>query len=157
MNTAFCKAYRCKLEEVIGKDSVIFWIQQSQSPNTRSAFRIGRKAWQVGFYHRRKNGSIFPVSLTRSIVKDSNRKEIAVVSVVRDISDNILMDGELRTANLELKTHEQQLVPQSQNKQSNSLALLPNHLLHRHRFGQTMPALCGSFCGQFVCTASISD
>jgi hypothetical protein len=50
------------------------------------------------------------------MVKDSNRKEIAVVGVVRDISDHILMEDELRTANLELKTHEQQLVPQSQNK-----------------------------------------
>jgi len=113
VNTAFCKAYGYKPEQVIGKDSGILWIQKSQNPNTRSVFRIGRKAWQVGFYHRKKDGTIFPVSLTRSIVKDSSRKEIAVVGVIRDISDHILMEDELRTANCELKTHEEQLVSQS--------------------------------------------
>jgi PAS domain S-box-containing protein len=110
VNKAFCQTYGYTEQEVIGKDCNILWIEKSQTGNTRSVFRIGRNAWQVGFYHRRKDGSVFPVSLSRSIIKDSNRHEVAVVGVARDISDHLLIEDELRTANLELKQQNQLLM-----------------------------------------------
>jgi len=107
VNRAFCESYRYKEEDIVGKDSNILWIGKPQSEHTRSVFQIVRGAWEVGFYHKRKDGSIFPVSLSRSIIRDSNGKEVAVVGVARDISDRILVEDELMMANQKLKQHNQ--------------------------------------------------
>jgi PAS domain S-box-containing protein len=101
VNRAFCNAYGYQEEEVIGKDANVLWMEMPQGG--RGVFQIVKSAWEVGFYHKRKDGSLFPVSLSRSIIRDSSGKEVAVVGVVRDISDRILVEDELRTANLELK------------------------------------------------------
>jgi PAS domain S-box-containing protein len=107
VNKAFCETYGYEEQEVIGKDSNILWIGKFQHKGTRSVFQIVSSAWEVGFYHKRKDGSIFPVSLSRSIIKDSAGNEVAVVGVVRDISDRIAMEEELQTANqkLERRSH----------------------------------------------------
>ncbi|GAG93243.1 unnamed protein product, partial [marine sediment metagenome] len=102
VNKAFCKTYGYKREDVVGKDSNILWIGKAQIENTRSVFQVFGSTCEVGFYHKRKDGSIFPVSLSRSIIKDQNGKEIAVVGVARDISDRIEVEDELRAANLQL-------------------------------------------------------
>ncbi|MBA7679904.1 Adaptive-response sensory-kinase SasA [subsurface metagenome] len=107
VNRAFCESYGYKKEDVIGKDSNILWIGKPQSEHTRSVFQIVRSAWEVGFYHKRKDGSVFPVSLSRSIIKDSNGNEIAVVGVARDISERLLVEDELRAKNLELEGRNQ--------------------------------------------------
>ena len=103
VNRAFCESYGYKKEDVIGKDSNILWIGKPQSEHTRSVFQIVRGAWEVGFYHKRKDGSVFPVSLSRSIIGDSNGNEVAVVGVSRDISEHLLIEDGLRTKNLELE------------------------------------------------------
>ncbi len=103
VNKAFCKTYGYKKEEIIGEDSNILWIGKSQSKNTRSVFRVAKSAWEVGFYHQRKDGSVFPVSLSRSIIRDSSGNAVAVVGVIRDISEPVLVEDELRTANRKLR------------------------------------------------------
>ena len=107
VNRAFCETYGYEEQEVKGCDSNILWIGKLQHKGTRSVFQIVSSAWEVGFYHKRKDDSIFPVSLSRSIIKDSAGNEVAVVGVVRDISDRIIMEDELRAANqkLERRSH----------------------------------------------------
>ncbi len=109
VNKAFCKTYGYKNEEIVGKDSNILWIGKHQSKNTRSVFQtrtIG-STWEVGFYHKRKDDSIFPVSLSRSTIKDSNGHDVAIVAVARDISEQILIEDEFKTANLKLEKRNQ--------------------------------------------------
>ncbi len=101
VNKAFCETYGYEEQDVIGKDSNILWIGKARG--TRSVFQIVSSAWEVGFYHKRKDGSIFPVSLSRSIIKDPAGNEVAVVGVIRNISDRILIEEELRTANKNLE------------------------------------------------------
>jgi len=103
VNKAFCETYGYNKKEIVGKDANILWMEKSQNNGTRSVFQITRSPRQVGFYHKRKDGSVFPVSLSRSIIKDSKRNEIAVVGVARDISERILMEEELRKENLKLE------------------------------------------------------
>jgi PAS domain S-box-containing protein len=105
VNRAFCKTYGYTEEEIVGKNSGILWIQKNQGENTRSVFqtRSFGSGWEVGFYHRRKDDSIFPVSLSRSTIKDSNRNDVAIVGVARDISERILIEDELRTTSLKFK------------------------------------------------------
>lgn len=104
VNKAFCDTYGYQKEEILGKDSSILWLTGPKTANTRTVFRtqgVGGN-WEVGFYHRRKDGSIFPVSLSRSIIKDSNGDKIAVVGTVRDITERILVEDELRKTNSKL-------------------------------------------------------
>lgn len=105
VNSAFCKTYGYRKEEILGKDSSILWIGKQQSAKTRSVFRTQTVGggWQIGFYHKRKDGSIFPASLSRSIIKDSNGDKVAVVGTARDITERILVENELAKANLKLK------------------------------------------------------
>jgi len=109
VNKAFCKTYGYKKEEILGKDSSLLWIPGHQRINTRSVFQtqtVGG-AWTVAFYHRRKDGSIFPVSLSRSIIKDPNGNKIAVVATARDITERILVEDDLRRAVRELQQQNQ--------------------------------------------------
>ena len=113
INRAFSKTYGYTTEDVVGKDSNVLWIGKLQARDTRSVFQIARSAWEVGFYHKRKDGSVFPVSLSRSIIKDGSGNEMAVVGVVRDISEHVAMEEQLRGANKKL---------QGQNQLKNELA-----------------------------------
>ncbi len=104
VNKAFLETYGYKEEEILGQYSNVLWIGKPQSGKTRSVFqsRTVGSTWEVGFYHKRKNGSIFPVSLSRSIIKDMRGDDVAVVAVAHDISERILVEDELRTENLKL-------------------------------------------------------
>jgi len=84
----------------------VLWIGKHQSKNTRSVFqtKTAGSGWEVGFYHRRKDDSIFPVSLSRSNIKDSNGQDVAIVGVARDITERIMIEDELRTESIKLKT-----------------------------------------------------
>ncbi|MEJ2647850.1 MAG: PAS domain S-box protein [Sedimentisphaerales bacterium] len=105
VNKAFCKTYGYLESEIVGKNSSILWISRNQSENTRSVFqtRSPGGGWEVAFYHKRKDDSIFPVSLSRSTIKDANKKDVAIVGVARDISERLLVEDELRSTTLKLQ------------------------------------------------------
>ncbi|HEY5495007.1 MAG TPA: PAS domain S-box protein [Candidatus Anoxymicrobiaceae bacterium] len=64
---------------------------------------IGETLAEGEYYHRRKDGREFPVSLSRSAVKDETGREIAVVVLARDITDRKQAEEELRRINAELE------------------------------------------------------
>ena len=109
VNKAFCQTYGYKEEEIVGENGGILWIGKNHSKNTRSVFqtKTAGSNWEVGFYHRRKDDSIFPVSLSRSHIRDSYGNGVAIVGVARDITDHILVEDEMRTAGLKLKKRNQ--------------------------------------------------
>lgn len=105
VNKAFYETYGYKEEEIVGKSGSTLWIGKHQTESTRSVFQtqgIGSSS-EVGFYHKRKDDSVFPVSLSRSIIRDSKGGEVAIVSVARDISERILIEDEFRKASLNLR------------------------------------------------------
>jgi PAS domain S-box-containing protein len=102
VNRAFCETYGYTEEEVIGKDCNILWEEGSLSTDTENGYQAV-SGWEVGFYHKRKDGSKFPVSLTRSVIKDESGEEFAIVNVARDISERMQIEEELRAENLKLK------------------------------------------------------
>jgi PAS domain S-box-containing protein len=111
VNKAFCRTYGYKEQEILGLNSNTLWIGREQAENTRSVFqtRCLSSEWEVGFYHKRKDGSIFPVSLSRSTIKDTNKIDVAIVGVSRDISEQMLVEDELRNTSLQLQKRVQQL------------------------------------------------
>jgi PAS domain S-box-containing protein len=102
VNRAFCESYGYKEEEIVGQDCDILWKNNVPAERSEKNYRAV-SGWEVGFFHYRKDGSQFPVSLTRSDVKDENGKEVALVVISRDISERMEIESELRTANRDLE------------------------------------------------------
>jgi len=124
VNKAFCKTYGYKEEEIVGQNGNLLWIGKHQSQNTRSVFqtKTAGSGWEVGFYHRRKDDSVFPVSLSRSNIKGANGQDVAIVGVARDITERIMVEDKLRTKSAELKKI---------NKLQNDMAMLVTETLQR--------------------------
>ena len=107
VNKAFCETYGYKQEDVIGKEDSILWAEKPSDNSITAVSQDIESGWAVGFYHKRKDGSKFPVSLSRSPIKDKDGREVAIVGVARDISDRMRVEDELRTANLQLTEQNQ--------------------------------------------------
>ncbi len=102
VNRAFCETYGYTEEEILGKDCNILWEGSPASDNSENVYQAV-SGWEIGFFHKRKDGSKFPVSLTRSDVKDESGNEVALVVISRDISERMQIENELRTKNRQLK------------------------------------------------------
>jgi len=102
VNRAFCETYGYQEKEIIGKDDSILWEKGDSTKGNKKTYQVVG-GWEVGFYHKRKDGSEFPVSLTSSVIKNENDSEVAIVSVARDISERIMFEESLRAENLKLK------------------------------------------------------
>jgi PAS domain S-box-containing protein len=105
VNSAFCKTYGYEENEIIGRQSNMLWIGEEESRHTRAVFQtsIAVGDLEVGFYHKRKDGSIFPVCLSRSGVADSGGNRIANVEVVRDISDLMRIEDKITELNAKMQ------------------------------------------------------
>jgi len=111
VNKAFCQTYGYSEDEVIGRNSHILWMTKPENNYTRSVFRTSFGGdWELAFYHKRKDGSIFPVSLSRSTVKNSRGHNIAVVGVVRDITELVLVEDRIRALNDKLQQQSRVLI-----------------------------------------------
>jgi len=102
INKAFCEIYGYTEAEIIGKDCNILWRENPLITDAKNIYRIV-SGWEVGFLHRRKDGTEFPVSISRSDVKDENGNEIAHIVISRDISERMRVENELRTSNRNLQ------------------------------------------------------
>lgn len=102
VNRAFCETYGYTEEEIIGEDCDILWKENYAVTDAENAYRVVN-GWEVGFFHKRKDGSEFPVSISRSDVKDENGNEVALVVISRDISERMQVEKELRITNKELE------------------------------------------------------
>ncbi|MGE5444575.1 MAG: diguanylate cyclase [Ignavibacteriales bacterium] len=87
VNKAFCETYGYEEEDILGRSSHV----------------LGEVGLKDEFYHKRKDGSEFPVSLSRSVIKDENGNEVAVVGVARDITERKRVEEALQEANERLK------------------------------------------------------
>ena len=102
VNSAFCETYGYKEADIVGRDDSILWEKNDARTGGKKPYQVVG-GWEVGFYHKRKDGGEFPVSLTSSVVKNDTGSEIAIVSVARDISERIMFEESLRAENLKLK------------------------------------------------------
>lgn len=109
VNNAFCNTYGYQRDDVLGKDSSILWTGEHSSSPTGCVLGIptagGKTA--IGFYHKRRDGRMFPVSLSRSIIKDSHAHDVAVVGIARDLSDHLSLVDEFDAQVKSLTEHNQ--------------------------------------------------
>ena len=102
VNKAFCEIYGYTEQEIIGKDCNILWRENPLITDAKNIYRVV-SGWEVGFFHRQKDGTEFPVSISRSDVKDENGNEVAHIVISRDISERMRVENELRSASRNLQ------------------------------------------------------
>ncbi|HXP49752.1 MAG TPA: PAS domain S-box protein, partial [Bacteroidia bacterium] len=97
VNEAFCRTYGYEEEDILGRHSDVLWKEASTDDDVINVFPIIIEGgWKDEFYHRRKDGSEFPVFLSRLVIKDKNGNEVAVVGVARDITEHKRAEETLR-------------------------------------------------------------
>ena len=102
VNKAFKEIYGYSEKEILGKDCNILWDKNPSNEHSQDDYDVD-DGWEVAFFHERKDGSKFPVFLSRSDVVDEKGDAFAVVVVTRDISERMSIENELRNANKELE------------------------------------------------------
>jgi PAS domain S-box-containing protein len=102
VNRAFCETYGYSEEEVVGKNSYILFGEDSSESSSQDFYR-NFEGLSPASFHRRKDGSEFPVSLSVSAIRDESGRETARVGVARDISEQILAEDKIRSINQKLK------------------------------------------------------
>jgi PAS domain S-box-containing protein len=102
VNQAFCETYQYSQKEIVGKEDSILWAQTSPAADATSAYQaLG--GWEVAFFHRRRNGQEFPVSLSKSDVRDEDGQQVALVVISRDISERMRVENDLRAQIMHLR------------------------------------------------------
>jgi len=102
VNRAFCDTYGYSEEEVIGRNTDILLREDSAAAPAQKFYR-NLNGLTPASYHRRKDGTEFPVALSISAVRDESGKETARIGVARDISEQVLAEDRIRNINLKLK------------------------------------------------------
>jgi PAS domain S-box-containing protein len=90
MNPAAEKMFGYKKEELAGKSTEILHVEHQYyvefGEKLKEAFAKGETA-EFDFSARRKNGEVFPIHHTVSLLTDIDGETIGIVTVVRDMSE----------------------------------------------------------------------
>ncbi len=98
VNNAFTKMYGYRRDELIGKDIKIVRPENSlDNKDLNQAIYQGTMngGWQGELYNIRKNGSVFPIMLSTSIIYDDTGIPRATIGVARDITDRKQSEKEI--------------------------------------------------------------
>lgn len=88
VNEAFENLYGYKREEVIGKH-ISYLRPDEYKDNTEIKKETERGSWRGIIYNKKKDGTVFPIRLSTSTVKDNHGKVIALIGIAEDITEEI--------------------------------------------------------------------
>lgn len=98
VNDAFCRTYGYHEEEIVGKEAAVLWDKDIENEYQQSIFPKALRGGLKGeFLHRREDGSLFPVLLSRAVIKDERKKPIAIAGIVRDITERKLIEQQFQS------------------------------------------------------------
>lgn len=95
VNAMFCRTYGYNEKEIVGKPCDILWIRNKSGTGV---LKPEEPLSTTEHLDVRKDGSSFPASLSRSYLKDAEGKDIAIVRVVRDVTERKKMENLLEAA-----------------------------------------------------------
>jgi diguanylate cyclase (GGDEF)-like protein/PAS domain S-box-containing protein len=122
VNNAFYKTYGYNEEDILGKHCDILSDNDSaRKDKIHNLSETSKGLWSGEIYHKRKDGSVFPIYLSKSIIKDADGKEFGIVGIVRDITDKKAIEMKL-----ELMAH------------FDDLTGLPNRVLFYDRLNKSL-------------------
>ena len=93
VNNAFCKTYGYEPSEVIGKHVSILR-SSGNNPETLSHIlpRTEQGGWHGELLNQKKNGEVFTIELSTSIIRNEQGETIALIGVAKDISERKKME-----------------------------------------------------------------
>lgn len=100
-NNAFCDTYGYKMEEIMGQEGKVLWGDMDiPDAGVESLLSDPEHGGRVEISHRRKDGTTFPVLISKSIVKNDKGDAVSIVRVTRDITEIKGLEDELRSLTL---------------------------------------------------------
>ncbi|GAB4409767.1 MAG: hypothetical protein Fur0044_03400 [Anaerolineae bacterium] len=98
INPFFCSLYGYQTEEVLGRHVSILSGEAEPEAHYSNLLEIaaGQDVWRGEDWRKRKDGSIFPASVTFSGIRDENGSLIAYLDVSRDVSERRNTQEQLR-------------------------------------------------------------
>ncbi len=101
VNNAFCETYGYTQDEIMGKDGNVLWGEMELADEQKdSLIRNMEEGGRVEISHRRKDGTTFPVLISKSLVKNEKGDGVSIVRVARDITEIKGLEEELRSLTL---------------------------------------------------------
>ncbi|GEM_PF-852783 len=96
VNTAFCQTYGYSSEELIGNNISLVACAELSVPVETIRSTTLQGTWQGELINRKKDGTLFPIHLSTSLVRDERGKPIALIGVAKDITEYRQTEKELR-------------------------------------------------------------
>jgi diguanylate cyclase (GGDEF)-like protein/PAS domain S-box-containing protein len=149
VNEMFCRTYGYKEKEIIGKQCDILW---SRKETGLGVLKPAGQLNAVEYMDVRKDGSSFPVSLTRSYLKDHEGTDIAIVRVVRDITERKKAEDNLVHAKEEWE-QTFDAIPDIIMVTDNNLRIVKANKALAERTGIRSEDLIGRFCYDVIHSA----
>lgn len=88
VNDAMLKTYGYERKEILGQNNQILRSRRSQSGLGQVIYKATLTGhWSGELIHRRKDGTDFPVQLSTGVIRDEEGNAVALIGVVRDITE----------------------------------------------------------------------
>ncbi|MCK4330463.1 PAS domain S-box protein [candidate division WOR-3 bacterium] len=109
VNEAFVRMFGYSREELIGQE-IVFIYAEDQIPKLEEALKATMEGgWTGELVGKRKDGKLFPMAISSSLIKDDKGKVIAQMAVHRDITETKKAEDALRQYTVELEERNQEL------------------------------------------------
>ena len=97
VNDAFLNNYNFDRNEVLGRDISIIHVERHPSEAIQEIYRLTREGgWSGELLNRRKDGSIFPIHLSLSRIKDRDGEVVAQIAIANDITERKCAEESIR-------------------------------------------------------------
>lgn len=88
VNNSFANTYGYTVQELIGKHTSTLRPPDIEYAHVRDILPITIEGgWKGEIMNRKKDGTLFPISLSTSVIKDNNNEPIALIGVASDITE----------------------------------------------------------------------
>jgi PAS domain S-box-containing protein len=105
VNKAFCETYGYTSEELINKHIDLVRSEKNDPEIIKEIFPATMKdGWHGRLWNRRKDGTDFLIQLYTMTVNDDEKNPIAYVGIVRDLTEQVRAENDLREAQDKFKT-----------------------------------------------------
>ena len=103
VNQAFAEMHGYTPPELIGKKIMIINNNEQSKELKKRIHQIKTKgSWKGEINHIKKNGSIFPTYMSVTLLKDHNKKPIGIMTICKDITEQVRTREEIAQYNQEL-------------------------------------------------------